>query len=283
MASTFWQDFRRRFTRGLAAILPTLVTIALIVWLFNIANNYVGRYIDRAAISATAYVYKTYYYERPSDEVLSERYLQPPSDLTDMQVATDEVAAYWQNHHLNIVSFLLAIVLVYILGLFLASFIGRGVWRGIEGLILRVPLIRQIYPIAKQVTDFFFSEKRLEFHRVVAVEYPRKGIWSIGLVTNASMRTLQGAVGGDLLTIFVPSSPTPFTGYTMTVRRDEVVDLPLTIEQALQFTVSGGVILPPAEMLTEMQIRRATEGESESSRRRSRWRIRPHQVADKGE
>ena len=234
MATGFWNDFRRFFTRGLAAILPTVLTLALIIWLFNIVNTYIGQHIsDGAKYLATA-AWRAFW-----------------SGPADWNEAWNRIDAYWADHYLDVVGFTLAIVLIYVVGLFVASFIGRSIWRGIELLLMRLPLIRQIYPSVKQVTDFLFSEKRLEFSRVVAVEYPRKGIWSMGLVTNSGMRSLRLATGCEMLTVFIPSTPTPVTGFTITVRRDEVVDLPWTIDEAFRLVVSGGVIMPAAELVVD--------------------------------
>jgi len=130
------------------------------------------------------------------------------------------------------------------------SYIGSRLHRKGELLLTQVPVIKQVYPHVKQVTDFVFGSghDRLKFKRVVAVQYPRKGLWSLGLVTGDPMRTIQSKESARLLTVFVPSSPTPFTGYVVTVRADETIDMPLSIEEALKFTVSGGVLTPPAEI-----------------------------------
>jgi uncharacterized membrane protein len=88
------------------------------------------------------------------------------------------------------------------------------------------------------------SERKIDFSKVVAVEYPRKGMYSLGLVTAPGMRTMTDAMGCEFLSIFIPSSPTPVTGYTIMVRREEVVDLPITIDEALRYTISGGVVVP---------------------------------------
>ncbi|TFH42409.1 MAG: DUF502 domain-containing protein [Lysobacterales bacterium] len=154
------------------------------------------------------------------------------------------------DYHLDIIGFALAIVLVYVVGRFVASFLGRTAWHSVERLLVQLPVIKQIYPSIKQVTDFLIlSDTKVQFSRVVAVEYPRKGIYSMGLVTNPGMQSLRRRSDVDLLTVFIPSSPTPITGYTITVRRDEVIDLPFDIDQALRFTVSAGVILPSNELL----------------------------------
>ena len=83
---------------------------------------------------------------------------------------------------------------------------------------------------------------------VVAVQYPRAGIWSIGLRTGRPMPTVQRAVGDRLVTVFIPSSPTPVTGYVIQVPVSDVIDLNMTIDEALRFTISGGVIQPGARL-----------------------------------
>jgi uncharacterized membrane protein len=123
-----------------------------------------------------------------------------------------------------------------------------------------MPVVKQIYPYVKQVTDFLFGDKRLQFSRVVLVEYPRKGIWSLGLVTGAGMRTIGRALGEEFLTVFVPSSPTPVTGYVITVRRDEVLDLPISIDDAIRYVVSGGVIMPASQLPSDVEVSTARQG-----------------------
>jgi len=139
-----------------------------------------------------------------------------------------------------------AIVGVYLAGRLVGGFMGRRIYLWIERLFAAVPLVRAVYPSVKQVVDFLFSEeKTLRFSRVVAVEYPRKGVWSVGLVT-AERRHLITPPGQDAVTVFVPSSPTPFTGYTVMIPRSELIELPITIDQALRYLVSGGVLSPEA-------------------------------------
>ena len=217
---TFAGDLKRFFIRGLASLLPTLVTIWLLYVVLGWVRRSVGKLVDVGMYWAIA--------NTQLREVLSRQ-------------TWDRYFSWW-------IYLLLAVVAVYLFGRFVASYLGRLIWRTAEGGLVRLPLIKQIYPSVKQVTDFLFSEPKLQFSRVVAVEYPRKGVWSLGLVTGPGMKTINESAGGDLVTVFVPSSPTPVTGYTITVRRDEIVDLPLTIDEALRFTISGGVVRPPAEL-----------------------------------
>lgn len=244
MAESFGSDFRRFFLRGLAAVLPTVLSIIIIVWLFRKIHEYVGRYINVAVI---------WLFSR-----LLWRTRGPDAQWENLTEVYNYVRGYY-DPWLIWVGFVLAIVGIYIFGRFVASFLGRGLWRMIERTLIRLPIIKQVYPYVKQVTDFLLSEQKIEFNRVVAVEYPRKGIWSIGLVTAPGMRTVQSAVGGELLTIFIPSSPTPMTGYTITVRREEVIDLPMNIEDALRFTISGGVIMPLGEQRGQAEIEQARQ------------------------
>ena len=221
-------------------MLPALLTVMIIVWVLQFVYNYIGFYVDRFAqwivvqwLSLSAgHGFNPHFHNVP--DVIDE---------------WDRVDAAWAQWHLWIIGFALAFVLIYIFGRFIASIIGRGMWRMIEHGFFRLPIIKQIYPSVKQVTDFLLAERKMKFSRVVAVEYPRKGIWSLGLATNEGMRTLREATGHDLVTVFIPSSPTPVTGYTITVRREEVIDLPLSIDDALRLTVSGGVIMPLGQIV----------------------------------
>jgi len=246
VASGFMDDFKRFFLRGLAAVLPTVVTIALIIWVVAQIDQYAGRQINVAVQWLTVQVLTVVGGMSMSWD--------GPAELRQ------RVQQVWAEYHLGWIGFVLAICAIYVFGRFVASYIGRVIWRLIEQAFFRAPIIKQVYPHVKQVTDFLLSERKIEFSRVVMVEYPRKGVWSLGLVTGPGMRLLHGSLGSDLLTIFVPSSPTPFTGYTITVRRDEVVDMPLSIDDALRFTVSGGVIMPISQQMSEAEIEQARKG-----------------------
>ena len=149
---------------------------------------------------------------------------------------------------MNFIGIIVAILAVYIAGRLLGGFLGRRIQGRLERLLTSIPLIKQIYPYVKQVVDFLISDdKPLKFNRVVMVEYPRKGLWSVGLVTGEPMRVVQDhitGVEGPGITVFVPSSPTPFTGYTITVAKDSLIEIPISIDEALRFTISGGVLIP---------------------------------------
>jgi uncharacterized membrane protein len=163
----------------------------------------------------------------------------------------ESIKAQWkQQPWLNLVGIAFAIILLYMLGVFLASIMGRATWRLIEKPFLRIPVVKAIYPHIKMVADFLFSERKLDYSRVIAVEYPRDGVWSLGLVTGNGFQAVTQVTGRDYISVFIPSSPTPMTGYVVTIPRENAIDLPLTIDQAFRFTVSGGVIGPQAAVNT---------------------------------
>jgi len=119
-----------------------------------------------------------------------------------------------------------------------------------------LPVIRNVYSSVKQVTDFMFSEREIEYTRVVAVEYPRRGIWTVAMVTGESLLDIRGAANEPVLSVLIPTSPMPFTGFTVTIKKSETIDLNITIDQAFQFIVSCGVVVPPEQ---------ATSGDPELS------------------
>lgn len=174
-----------------------------------------------------------------------ERYKRD-SDLlkqTHDAVLWDLATRKWK--FFNVLGFIIAILVIYFTGYFLASFIGRRTWQMVEHTIRRAPLISAIYPAIKQVTDFFIADReKTGYSGVVAVQYPRKGIWSVGLVTGTPIPAISQGDPREMLTVFIPSSPTPITGYTITVARTDVLNLPLTIDDALRYAISAGVVLP---------------------------------------
>jgi uncharacterized membrane protein len=154
---------------------------------------------------------------------------------------------FWVNGSGSITGFIIALVVVCIVGLMLANVVGKTLWRMIEKFIMNTPFLRQIYPYIKQVTDFLFTpqeEKKKFISRIVGVEYPRKGVWSMGFVTGSGLQKVVDNVKKEFLTVLIPTSPTPFTGFTIMVPKEETIDLDITLEEALRFAVSGGVITP---------------------------------------
>jgi len=226
--TSFGEDFRRFFVRGLATLLPTLITIWLLTWLWNFLWNSIGQHV----IFGIRWIWLS---------------------LADAGVL-DYVPAGYIRHALDdnkfsvrILGVGLAILLVYVIGVLVGNLIGRWFYRIGESAVMKVPLIRAIYPAVKQVTDFVLADKKtaqFASSRVVAVQARSQGIWSIGFVTNQGYGPLNEATRGDMITIFIPSTPTAFSGYVVVAHREATVELPLTVEETMRLLLSGGVIVP---------------------------------------
>jgi uncharacterized membrane protein len=118
---------------------------------------------------------------------------------------------FWIDGWGSIAGFLIALVAVCIVGALLASVVGKTLWRMTEKFIMNTPFLRRVYPYIKQITDFLLTqeEQKKLFSRVVAVEYPRKSIWSIGFVTGSGIQRVVDNVKKEFLTVLIPTSPTP--------------------------------------------------------------------------
>jgi uncharacterized membrane protein len=256
---SFGADFRRFFLRGLATLLPTVVTIVLLGKCFEFVQKNISVHINDGVIQTV--VLATDDYPRIDNDDI-KKYISTVKPVEfELSSAKDRNAIQlwklrqqWQNGPESLIGFVLAIILVYIVGRLLASFIGHKLWRLFENTVQKIPGFKQVYPYIKQVIEFLFGENKIKFNHVVLVQYPRKDIWSMGFVTGAGMRRLCDVEKQEFVTVFVPSSPTPVTGYVIHVRKEDIIDLPISIEEALRFIISGGVIMPGSQALPTQQI-----------------------------
>lgn len=158
-----------------------------------------------------------------------------------------ELAAtrYFQSlFHLSAVAVVISIVMVYSIGRFVTHRLGAWFVMRVGSFVTGVPLVGAIYTAVKHVTDFFLAERDPKYRHVVAVEYPRPGIWSLAFVTGDGMSECVRAAGEPLVNVLVPSAPIPFAGYTMNVKRSELLELDMSLDQAIQYVMSCGVIVP---------------------------------------
>lgn len=139
---------------------------------------------------------------------------------------------------------ILGLVTVLAIGFIATNFVGKRFFRAVESWFLKFPLVRQIYPAAKQIVSSFMSKDHPTFKKVALVEYPGKGIWSIGFITNESFAVANKAAGKELIHVFIATSPSPFTGFLILVPKDEVRYLDISVEDGVRLIVSGGIIKP---------------------------------------
>jgi len=169
------------------------------------------------------------------------------SQQRDYNTASGGVENYTRFEY--IVAVALAILLIVLLGGFARNYIGRHLVALFDRVLNKVPVVRLIYPYAKQVVDFFFTEEKpIEFDSVVAVEWPSGG-YQLAFITGAGLKSLTAVVEEPMVTVFVPMSPLPMTGFTLYFPVSKVIEVNMTVEEAFMVVLSGGVLAPPAESM----------------------------------
>lgn len=138
---------------------------------------------------------------------------------------------------------ILSLCIIFLVGLIL-SLSRMRLFNFFERLFIKIPLTKGIYFPVKRIVNFLFLKQPERFRGVALVEYPRKGIYSIGFVTNESPFHLAKTAGKNLYNIFIPSSPSPLTGFTIIVPEEEIMFLDMTMEDATKIIVSGGMFNP---------------------------------------
>lgn len=140
--------------------------------------------------------------------------------------------------------FILGLVTVLIVGFIATHFIGKRLFRGVERWLLKFPFISQIYPALRQIVSSFLSKDSPAFRKVVLVEYPARGIWSIGFLTSDGFREAREKTGKELVHIFIATTPTPLTGFLILVPKEEVKILNISIEDGIKLVISAGIVRP---------------------------------------
>ena len=294
---------RGAILRGLGVLLPPLLTIVVLIWAWNAISNYVLSPMETGVRHAVVWsigdIKRTVPQESTATDGLRRmngftyndqryvpdatgrrflpeyvvRYVEDNLDrLGPYEPSPVTAHAYWHRYvelrylpRTFIVPLFLLVFLtvLYFLGKVFAHGIGRWFVTSAEAGINRIPIVNKVYGSVKQVTDFAFSEREIEFNRVVAVEYPRKGIWSIGFVTGNGIPEIAVAVGEPMLAVLMPTSPMPMTGFTIQVPRSQAVDLQLTSDEASQFVVSCGVVAASGPTAIHAQLNRLTAEDKE--------------------
>jgi uncharacterized membrane protein len=135
------------------------------------------------------------------------------------------------------------IILIFLAGVLTANVIGSRLFKIWEIFFIKTPLVRTIYGSSKKLVEAIATTDKHSFKQVVLVEFPRKDIFYLGFVTNEIIVDLEGKKD-VLVVVFIPSTPTPFTGWTLLFRKEEVIPLDITVEDGIKFFVSGGIASP---------------------------------------
>jgi uncharacterized membrane protein len=254
--------FRRFFFRGLGVLLPTVLTLWLLSVAYQFVNAKIAAPIDAGArwmlVSLSGEgmplepVFRADAATIDSEVAKATRPGRnpPPRAEIDRDLRAREVERWWEERWYTApFGFVVALILVWLVGTLVGGYVGKIAFRGLERLLHSVPIVRNVYPQVKQFVGFFLGDgddeaKKSKPTRVVLVPWPRPGMWAIGLVTGPALPAAEREPG-DSLTVFVPASP-PISGFTMTVPKSEAIELPMSIDEALRYLVSGGVLVPPS-------------------------------------
>jgi uncharacterized membrane protein len=144
------------------------------------------------------------------------------------------------------IGIIIGILVVFLIGFTAANFFGKRIIQGLEHWFLKFPFIRQIYPAAKQIVDSFISKDSPAFKKVVLAEYPSKGLYAIGFITNDSFKEANDLTGKELLHVFIATTPSPLTGYLALIPKDDVKYLDISVEDGVKLIVSAGIVKPGA-------------------------------------
>ena len=147
--------------------------------------------------------------------------------------------------HIPGLGLIIAIVVVFLTGLFASNFFGRRVLYYWERVLHRIPVVNSIYGGVKQVSDTVLKPGGQAFRKALLVQYPREGSWTIAFLTGQPGGDVANHLQGDYVSVYVPTTPNPTSGFFLMMPRADVVELDMTVDEALKYVVSMGVVAPP--------------------------------------
>ena len=204
------RSIRTAFITGLLILLPLGVTVFIV----NIALDRVGN---------------------PASELFFNFIDQNIRELPTVEIP------------LQLLSLLIVFLIITALGYFSRIFIGQLFLKFFERILTQLPLISQVYNTVKQLVDTFSQQKKAVFQEVVMIEYPRKGIYAIGFLTNQAKGEVQSLTGEHLVNVFVPTTPNPTSGFLLMIPKKEVIPMQMSVGDGMKTIISGGAVTPPFE------------------------------------
>lgn len=207
------------FYTGLISVLPVVLTIYFVSWVARIVIGFIGK----------SFVVKS----------ITE-YLLTMDSITTRQEA--EIYIKIAVYTLAVVGMFLGITLV---GLTLKLVIGRKIANALERLFTKIPIIKSVYTTLSQITSMISSDKSKSYQKVVLLEYPRRGIFSLGFLTSDGNWYFEDLLGRrKLLNVFIPTSPNPTSGMFVMVDESQAKILDMKVEEAVKLIISGGAVIP---------------------------------------
>ena len=210
MNNRFFGHWRGNFLTGLAVLLPTVITLAVIKWLFGT----IAAFTDLLLFFL-------------------------PKPITHADAGKGPMYWYW-----SLAALVFAVVLVSLVGLLTRYYIGKRLVEWLDIIMLRVPLLNKIYGTIKQVNEAFSTGSKTSFKTVVLVEFPREGTHSIGFITSEQQAEVQTKTKEKVVCVFVPTTPNPTSGFLILVPEEKVTKLEMSVADGIKYIISLGSISP---------------------------------------
>ena len=146
--------------------------------------------------------------------------------------------------HIPGLGVVLAIILVLMTGIIVANLLGRRIVAAWESFLLQIPLVRSLYTGIKQILEAILAADAKSFRKVLLIEYPRKGVWSLAFMTSDSLGEVQSKTKLDMISVFIPTTPNPTSGFVLMLPNKDVIQLNMGVEEGLKMIISMGVVVP---------------------------------------
>lgn len=143
---------------------------------------------------------------------------------------------------------IMAIIILFSTGLVAANYLGKTLVETWEKFLDKIPLVRSIYSPLKKFAELVLSDQTQSFSKVLLIQYPRKGLYSLCFQTSKDVGEIQEKSGEDVICVFIPTTPNPTSGYIIMIPKDEVIELDMSVEDALKMIISLGVVVPSSDI-----------------------------------
>ena len=153
---------------------------------------------------------------------------------------------YWLGFNVPGFGIVLSLGLILLTGMLVANFLGNRIMRLWESILQRIPLVSGIYSAVKQLAEAVLGSGEQSFQKVFLLEYPRRGLWTLGFQTSTTVGEAQCKTGmEEVVNLFVPTTPNPTSGFFIIASRKDIIELEMGVDEALKMVISGGVVVPP--------------------------------------
>lgn len=200
---------QRYFLTGLLSWLPLVITVWVLLWLMRLIDSVFAHIVKQLARVV------------PPIETFSN-WVQGIPGIGVLTLGT----------------------IILLTGLLVTHIVGQWWVRQLDRVFDRIPVFRSIYSSVRQVSDTLFADNGKAFSKALLVEYPRRGCWSIGLLTGSATGEFTEHLQGEHISVFIPTTPNPISGFILILPRAEVIELRMTVDEALKYIISMGVVVP---------------------------------------